>query len=83
MSNPRPSSENYQAYLLRLWRESPSEPWRASLENVTTHEQKRFADAARLLAYLAELLELPRESPTVGANFSSSYSSNSEGVSDV
>ena len=42
----------YQAYLLRLWQESPHTPWRASLQNATTGERHGFADLQRLFAFL-------------------------------
>ena len=50
-------SLNYFSYLLRLWRESDSAPWRASLEDPHTGERRSFADAAKLLAYLREQMQ--------------------------
>ncbi|MGH2351015.1 MAG: hypothetical protein ACRDI2_26140 [Chloroflexota bacterium] len=42
----------YQSYLLRLWRDHPRSPWRASLQSTATGEQHHFADLADLLAFL-------------------------------
>jgi len=46
----------YQAYLLRFWRESEADPWRATLEDPHTGERLAFGGAERLLAYLARHL---------------------------
>ncbi len=43
---------NYWSYLLRVWRESAQDPWRAMLEDPHTGERLAFADAERLLAFL-------------------------------
>ncbi len=48
----RPKSNNYLAYLLRLWRENENAPWRASLENPSTGERTSFASLDRLVSYL-------------------------------
>ncbi len=47
---------NYHAYLLRLWRESEHDPWRATLEDPHTGERLGFANLDRLLAYLNQRL---------------------------
>ncbi|MCA9958256.1 MAG: hypothetical protein R3E31_01700 [Chloroflexota bacterium] len=47
-------AHDYRAYLLRLWRESESAPWRASLENPHTGERVRFANDEQLFTYLQE-----------------------------
>jgi hypothetical protein len=44
----------YQAYLLRLWRENEADPWRASLENTHTGERRSFASLPSLLLYLEQ-----------------------------
>lgn len=36
-------SLNYYSYLLRLWREGDTAPWRASLEDAHTGERRNFA----------------------------------------
>jgi hypothetical protein len=44
----------YRSYLLRLWQvgrpDAPS--WRASLEDVRTHERQHFASLEQLFAFL-------------------------------
>ena len=47
----------YQAYLLRLWQETPQSPWRASLQFVATGERRNFADVESLLAFLRSQIE--------------------------
>lgn len=47
-------SPHYQAYLLRVWRESNRDPWRAMLEDPHTGERHYFAGVAELLTYLAQ-----------------------------
>jgi hypothetical protein len=46
------SSTKYQSYLLRLWCEKDGAGWRASLENVTTHECHNFPDMVSLFSFL-------------------------------
>lgn len=44
-------------YVIRFWRDgSASEAWRASLENLRTGEQQRFADRDTLLSTLEGML---------------------------
>ena len=45
---------NHQSYLLRLWRNSPAEPWRASLCNTLTGAQLHFADPVQVFSFLDE-----------------------------
>lgn len=45
-------SDNYQSYLLRLWRESEQAPWRASLQSAVTEQTFRFATVEALIAFL-------------------------------
>jgi hypothetical protein len=49
----------YQAYMLRLWREGDDLPWRASLQNPHTGEQHSFASLERLFTYLKSQTEHP------------------------
>ena len=42
----------YQSYLLRLWCEKDGADWRATLENVTTHESHNFANLISLFEFL-------------------------------
>lgn len=48
--------QTYQAYLLRLWRESDADPWRAVLEDAHTGERIGFGRVDQLLAYLTQQL---------------------------
>lgn len=45
-------STNYQAYLLRLWREHQKGPWRASLEEAQSRKKRNFANVASLMAFI-------------------------------
>lgn len=42
------------AFLLRLWREDESMPWRAMLVNPHTGDQQGFADLRMLFAFLRD-----------------------------
>lgn len=46
------SKTNYQAYLLRLWRDGPSNCWRASVQSTKASELQLFADVQSLLNFL-------------------------------
>lgn len=46
------SKTNYQAYLLRLWRDGPSNCWRASVQSTKAGELQLFADVQSLLNFL-------------------------------
>ncbi len=47
---------NYHSYLLRVWRDNPDHPWRASLQSTITEEKILFADLQKLLAFLLDEL---------------------------
>jgi hypothetical protein len=47
----------YLSYLLRLWREGPEEPWRASLEVVPTGEVQRFGELEAMWEFLHKRLQ--------------------------
>jgi hypothetical protein len=47
-------SLNYLSYLLRLWHEGDSAPWRASLEDAHTGERRNFARLQDLFRTLEE-----------------------------
>ena len=51
------NSMRYHAYLLRLWISIHPEPgkWRASLENIHTHERLVFTELEELMAFLLSL----------------------------
>ncbi len=42
----------YMAYVLRLWRNGDTTPWRAALECARTGERHAFATLADLVAFL-------------------------------
>lgn len=46
------TSQGYQSYLLRLWKEDEPVGWRASLQNVSTQECHYFANMTNLLSFL-------------------------------
>ena len=54
-----PPPSDYLAYLLRLWRDGPGTPWRASLETPDGAAPVRFASAAALFAFLRDQLADP------------------------
>ena len=47
-----PKTHNYYAFLLRLWRENDSSPWRAALENPHTSEKHTFSTLEQLWTYV-------------------------------
>ena len=47
----------YQSFLLRLWCEVDGGEWRASLENVVTHECHNFPNITSLFEFLNEHTE--------------------------
>ena len=44
--------QDYMSYLLRLWRDSKSVPWRVSLESIATGERRLFASVEALFTFL-------------------------------
>ena len=46
---------HYQSYMLRLWREAPESPYRASLQATTNGKHLAFADLTTLFAFLTQL----------------------------
>jgi len=48
---------DYYAGLLRLWRDGPGGPWRASLQDAESGERIGFAHLERLFAYLRRLTD--------------------------
>jgi hypothetical protein len=44
------------AFLLRLWRENETTPWRATLENPHTGVRQGFADTKSLFAFIQNLI---------------------------
>lgn len=47
-------SDRYQVYLLRLWRDAPALPWRATLLLALTGEERHFATLEALFVFLHE-----------------------------
>ncbi len=45
-------SAGYQAYLVRLWQESPQGPWRALVKDARTGDEVRFATLEPLFLFL-------------------------------
>ena len=45
-------TERYRAYLLRLWREVPGQPWRVLLQDASTLERYGFQDLDHLMVFL-------------------------------
>jgi hypothetical protein len=58
--SPR-ETEDYHAYLLRLWREERSLPWRAELVSPLNGEKRHFATQEMLLQFLCELTSEDKE----------------------
>lgn len=53
----------YQAYLLRLWRESPQGPWRIVLQQANGNQRFLFADLESLFAHLQRSIAAAADSP--------------------
>ncbi|MEZ4866003.1 MAG: hypothetical protein R3C14_32105 [Caldilineaceae bacterium] len=45
-------ASTYQSYLLRLWRDTPNSPWRASLQSSATEALQHFATVDELWTFL-------------------------------
>jgi hypothetical protein len=60
----RVRTADYLAFLLRLWREGQSAPWRAMLVDPSTGERRGFADLTKLFAFLQE--QIDEGAPEVG-----------------
>ncbi len=56
----------YQSYLLRLWRDSPQSPWRASLQSSATEELQHFLTAEDLWAFLKAQMSAKEEKEAQG-----------------
>ena len=46
------AAREYQAYLLRLWRDNQNSAWRALLENSNNEERVAFATLSELVTFL-------------------------------
>jgi hypothetical protein len=52
-------TNRYVSYLLRLWRDTDTGPWRATLVEGQSGQTRSFADPARLFAFLQTQMETP------------------------
>jgi hypothetical protein len=53
-SNKRGHDHVSHAYLVRLWRDNPDEPWRASAKRVADGRELHFANPEKLFLFLHE-----------------------------
>jgi hypothetical protein len=49
-------NSTYQSYLLRLWRDNPTAPWRALLQSTANGEKYHFVEVATLFEFLSACL---------------------------
>lgn len=68
MPTQQGESPTYQSYLVRLWRDKPSSPWRVSLQSTATEELRHFATVEELWGFLQTRLAKVDEAPTAAAN---------------
>ncbi|MBT3189265.1 MAG: hypothetical protein HN975_16390 [Anaerolineae bacterium] len=61
------NKREYKAYLLRLWRENPDKPWRASLKNPNSDAQIGFSSLNELVKFLENKYGKSYTSPTTGS----------------
>jgi len=45
-------SDDYRAYMLRLWRDDGASPWRAQLEDASSSRRYNFTDVGQLVDFL-------------------------------
>jgi hypothetical protein len=55
LTHKKSSETYYQAYLVRLWRDEASDPWRVTVTYVLTSEQHHFPTIAAYLAFMEQL----------------------------
>ncbi|MFO7538195.1 MAG: hypothetical protein R6X32_09055 [Chloroflexota bacterium] len=46
--------DDYQAYLLRLWRDDENAPWRATLQEAHAGQLVSFSSVAQLIAFIEQ-----------------------------
>lgn len=56
-SSSNPGGRRSRTYLLRIWREHTTAPWRAALRSAGDDDVRGFADLEDLLAFLQRELE--------------------------
>ena len=54
---------DYHAYMIRLWRDDPQQPWRAELVSPHTGEARRFASPEQMFTYVRQEMELSDSRP--------------------
>lgn len=57
-------SSQYQAYLLRLWKDGDSQDWRALLVDVRSNDQQGFASLEALFEHLRKLTDAGTQART-------------------
>jgi len=50
----------YHSYLLRLWRDDDTSPWRVQLEDPHTGERRGFSSVEKMIAFLDSQLVPPK-----------------------
>ncbi len=58
------TQEQYQAYILRLWRHSPDLPWQVMLEHIPDGERQGFPSLDQAFDYLQTNTHLEEPSPS-------------------
>lgn len=53
----------YYSFLLRLWQDDESSPWRIQLEDPHTGERRGFATLAQAVEFLTRQMEAQHEKP--------------------
>lgn len=46
------NSAEHRAYLVRLWRDGPQQPWRATVKQVSDGQELHFSSPEKLLLFL-------------------------------
>lgn len=61
--DPQRLSPLYQAYLVRLWRENDTVPWRVTIKHIRTQEMHHFAAVEEYITFLYTQTD-PKEQDT-------------------
>jgi hypothetical protein len=51
-SPPKKDPENSHSYMVRMWRDGPEEPWRASVKSVASDREMHFPSPEKLFLFL-------------------------------
>lgn len=54
-----PSSSNYHAFLVRLWRDGSQAAWRASVQDAVTSQRQTFSTVEGLISFLLDQANMP------------------------